>query len=93
VYSFNFGDVKNIEWIKAYDNNLLIITTNGRVIKQTIYSKNVLSLDNNKNNSPTTKYLDKCIIAFDVYGEEDFKSRMIKALNHFQTFCSPSTLR
>ena len=90
VYSFNFGDVKNIEWVNAYDNNLLVITTNGRVIKQSIYSKKEYSLDNNKNSSPTIKYLDKCIIAFDVYGEEDFKSRMVKALNHFQTFCTPS---
>lgn len=90
VYSFNFGDVKSVEWINAYDNNLLVITTNGRVIKQSIYSKKEYSLDNN-NNSPTIKYLDKCIIAFDVYGEEDFKSRMVKALNHFKTFCTPST--
>jgi hypothetical protein len=90
VYSFNFGDVKSVEWIKAYDNNLLVITTNGRVIKQSIYSKKEFSLDNNKNSAPTIKYLDKCIIAFDIYGEDDFKSRMVKALYHFQTFCSPS---
>jgi hypothetical protein len=90
TYSFNFGDVDKIEWVRAYDNDLLIISTTGRLVKQVFYTKYKYDFEKSSSDGPTTKYIDRCILAFDTNGEDDFKSRMIKALNHLQTFCTPT---
>jgi hypothetical protein len=90
TYSFNFGDVDKIEWVRAYDNDLLIISTKRKLVKQVFISKSKYSFDKSKTDGPTIRYIDRCIIAFDTDGEDDFKSRMIKALNHLQSFCSPT---
>jgi hypothetical protein len=43
AYSFNFGDVKDIEWVHAYDNDLLIISTNGKLVKNRLFlNRNIL---------------------------------------------------
>lgn len=91
AYSFNFGDVETIEWINVYGTELLIIITKGRLVKETSFSKNEYNLNSNQGtSSPSIRYIDRCIIGFDTYGEDDFKARMIKALHHLQTFCSPT---
>jgi hypothetical protein len=90
TYSFNFGDVDKLEWVRAYDNDLLIISTNGRLVKQVFVPKSKYSFEKSKSDETTIKYIDRCIIAFDSKGEDDFKSRMIKALNHLQSFCPPT---
>jgi hypothetical protein len=90
TYSFNFGDVDNIEWVKLYNNDLLIISTRKNLVKSTSISKSKYSFEENNNRETSTKYIDRCIIAFNTNGEDDFKSRMLKALNHLKTFCSPT---
>jgi hypothetical protein len=88
TYSFNFGDVDKIEWVNIYNNDLLIISTSKNLVKSTSVSKSKYSFE--ESGEISTKYIDRCIIAFDTKGEDDFKSRMIKALNHQTTYCFPS---
>lgn len=89
TYTLNIGDVDKIEWIHAYKNDLLVISTTKKLVKE--YSvKNLLSYDTKSATTTNTRYIDRCIIAFDTDGENDFKARMLKAFNHLRTFCSPT---
>jgi hypothetical protein len=90
TYSFNFGDVDNIQWIHAHNIDLLVISTIGKQVKQVSITKSNYAFEKSKQEEPTIKYIDRCIIAFDTDGEDDFKARMIKALRHFQSFCPAS---
>jgi hypothetical protein len=90
TYTLNLGDVDKIEWIHLYNNDLLVISTTKKLVKEFSVEKNLLSYDTKSATSTNTRYIDRCIIAFDTDGENDFKARMLKAFNHLRTFCSPT---
>ena len=78
-YSLNIGDIENVEWINSKLNN----TTNLVIVTK----KSLVKVTNIDQNGSDTSYIDRCVIAFNTEGEENFKERMLKAVNHLRSFC------
>lgn len=90
TYSLNIGDISNIEWVNSDNTDYLVITTAGSQVKKTIVTKSKYSFNEKESSDYDEKYFDRCIIALNTTGENDFSSRMLKAFNHLRSFCTPS---
>jgi len=91
-YEFNYGDVKTVEWINYDNTDYLVIVTGKSLVKCKSIEKEEFSNGKNTGELDIT-YIDRCIIAFNTLGEDDFKNRMLKAFNHLKSFCSPSKIQ
>jgi hypothetical protein len=82
TYSLNIGDIEKVEWIKNKVNytTYLVVVTKKSLVKKTSVSQN----------DSEELYVDRCIIAFNTEGEENFEERMLKAFNHLRSLC-PTT--
>jgi hypothetical protein len=76
TYKLNIGDVEEYKWIKYKHTNYFVIITSKSQVQLTTGSEN--------------SYIDRCVIAFNVDGEDDFEQRMLKAFNHLKRFCKPT---
>jgi hypothetical protein len=84
TYSLNIGDIEKVEWIKNkvnYTTYLVVVT------KKSLVKKTSVSQYDSEN-----LYVDRCVIAFNTEGEENFEERMLKAVNHLRSFC-PKTIK
>lgn len=77
TYTLNIGNINEINWVKYKNTNYLVIVTNKSLVKYTSVYKGVTDIT----------YIDKCIIAYNVDGEDDFQARMLKAFNHLRSMC------
>jgi hypothetical protein len=89
TYTLNVGDINKVEWVKAYNNDLLVISTKKSLVKESTVEKKT-PWESSTYKNPSIKYIDRIIISFNTYGEDDFKNRILKAYNHLRTFCKPT---
>ena len=79
TYSLNIGDIEKVEWIKNKVNytTYLVVVTKKSLVKKTSVSQY----------DSEDLYIDRCVIAFNTEGEENFEERMLNAVNHLRSFC------
>lgn len=78
TYKLNIGDIEEFKWVKYnYTNYFVIITKKSQVQVTTGLEES---------------YIDRCVIAFNIEGEDDFEQRILKAFNHLKKMC-PISIR